>query len=86
MSQLAFNIHWNPKEVGSKAGEGIDWPVENENKQANRIQFPLCPLYKLTAEGMAQIEGGSCQLKKSEVDNYHLRDPDQKQVFSLQTI
>lgn len=55
---LLLSIYWNPKELVSNAYEGIDLPV--------RGGFPpSCSLYRLPAECVTQIKGGSSYLKRS---------------------
>ena len=60
MSQLVFNIHGNPEEVGSNAMGGM-------GLLERAILLLLCVFYnRLPAEGVAQIEGGSSHLKDPE--------------------
>lgn len=50
--------------VGSMPVKGWTW--QQERKQAKRASFPLAwPLYRLPAEGVAQIKGGSFHLRRS---------------------
>lgn len=57
MSQLLFNIDRNLEEVG--------FAIESEGKQAKSKNFLLRPLYRLPAEGLVQIKGGSSHHKRS---------------------
>jgi hypothetical protein len=65
MSQLVFSILQDPEEVGFAASEGIDFLVKQERAGKDRASFPpLCPLYRLPAEGVVQITEGSSHLKR----------------------
>lgn len=66
MSQLAFSLCWNSLEVGSNVCEEMNLLARLE--QAGKEQGFLlpCPLYRLSAEVMAQIRDGSFYLKDLE--------------------
>lgn len=44
-ASAGFSIHWNPKKVGSTAGEGMDWPVRvrgsRQRAKASLFHVPL---------------------------------------------
>lgn len=66
MSQLAFSTHWNPEEVGSNASEGMDLLKRREQAGKEQSFLLLHHLYRLPADGMAQIKGGSSYFKVSK--------------------
>ncbi|EDL82258.1 rCG29069 [Rattus norvegicus] len=84
MSQLGFNIYLNPKEVGSNASEGMDFP---ETGSRQKSFLPPCPLYRLPAESVAQIKGGSYYFKISGLkigfptSNYLIKKKIPSQVY-----
>lgn len=65
MSQLVFSIHWNPDEVGSKASEGMDLLTRGGQASEEQNLPSSKPLYRLPAEGVAQIGGMSFPTSRS---------------------
>jgi hypothetical protein len=68
MSQLVFNIHWDPEEIGSNAYGGMNLPeTVMANKQEASAFILSCSLCRLSPEGMAQIYNGLSHLKRSRL-------------------
>lgn len=65
MSQLAFIIHWNPEEGGSKASEGMNLSVRARTSRQRGSFPPPAALYELPAGGVARMKAGSSHLKWS---------------------
>jgi hypothetical protein len=70
-------------------GLAIENEIESKSEQSKTESFPLVrPLFRLTAEGVAQIKGGSSHLRRSP-SKVHLSTPkelDYEWVFPLQII
>jgi hypothetical protein len=49
----------NPEESGSNVNKGMAVLYMDKSKQAKKANFLPCPLYRLPAEGVVQIKGGS---------------------------
>lgn len=63
MSQLAFSIFQIPEEVGAIASEGMDLLARAKASRQRGNKLLPRPLYRLPAEVVAQIQGGSPHLK-----------------------
>lgn len=61
MSQLVFNTCWNSEEVGSNVSEGLASKARASRHRA-KASFSMS-LYRLPAEGVAQMKGVSFQLQ-----------------------
>jgi hypothetical protein len=57
MSWLVSSIHWNPKDMGSNASEGVDLLTRVEGTGKERVLPSFIPfiLYSLPTKGVAQI-------------------------------
>jgi hypothetical protein len=64
MSQLVFSISWNPGEIGWDASEGIDLLARPGQAGKEQDRPSSLSLYRLLAEGGAQIRGSSSHLKR----------------------
>jgi hypothetical protein len=67
MSQLVFSIHWNPNKLGSNTQEVMDVLVRQVQSGKDQTLPSFVSLYRLPAEGVAQIRGGFSQLKWSQL-------------------
>ena len=57
MTPLVFSRCGNPEEVGSNASEGLDLLARGEQTGKEQKLPSFMSLYRLPAEGMAQIKG-----------------------------
>jgi hypothetical protein len=62
---VVFGIHWNPKEVGTSASEGMDILARREQAGKEKKLPSFMYICRLSSEVMSQIRGGFSQLKRS---------------------
>lgn len=75
MSQLVFNLYQNPREVDPNAREGMDLLARQGQAGGGQSFLLPCAFYRLLAEGVTLMRGGSLLLKEL----------DYKWIFLLQT-
>lgn len=59
----AFSICWNPNREDSNTGEGMNLPARVSANRPGKQFLLLCLSYRLTAEAVVQIKGGSSHFK-----------------------